>query len=209
MSMSRRMYEDVYSWKFINSQGAIQDGSNKSFWPNGFVDYIYNATLLDRDLDYEAELADYYRHCYGAKWQQARKYLEGISRVFDHEFFCGEKSADLRKGEFYNPAHGADLDEVWELTATIREVIASLGELPTRPQVICWKLLQRHTEYVEGFAKVLKEVCLGRSKYAMELFEEFKKDFGKYDYEIERYMDMEMAMNSLYYVVKNTPKVEF
>ena len=43
----------------------------------------------------------------------------------------------------------------------------------------------------------------------MELFEQFKKDFGRYDYEIERYMDMEMAMDSLYYVVKNVPKVEF
>ena len=209
MALSRRMYEDVYSWKYIKAQGAIQDGSNKSFWPNGFVDYIYNATLLNRDLDYEAELEDYYLHCYGPKWKLVRSYLENITRVFDHDFFCGEKSADLSKGEFYNPAHAADLDEVWELTATIREVIKSLGELPTRPQVICWKLLSRHTEYVEGFATVLKEVCLGRSKHAMELFEQFKKDFGKHDYEIERYMDFEMAMDSLYYVVKNVPKVEF
>jgi hypothetical protein len=173
------------------------------------VDHIYNATLLNRDLDYEAELEDYYLHCYGAKWKQARKYLEGITRVFDHSFFCGEKSADLSRGEFYNPDHAKDLDEVWELTAAIREVIKSLGELPTRPQVICWKLLSRHAEYVEGFATVMKEVCLGRSKHAMELFEQFKKDFGKYDYEIERYMDFEMAMDSLYYVVKNVPKVEF
>ena len=91
----------------------------------------------------------------------------------------------------------------------MREVIATHLQMPTRPQTVSWKLLLRHTEYVEQLADILAEVCLGHKKYAMEMFQQFCKDFGKYDYEIERYLDMELALESIYYIVRNIPKVEF
>jgi len=209
MAMCRRLYEDVRSWKLLGLQGGIQDGSNKSFWPNGFIDYIYNATLLNSDLDYEAELEDYFSHVYGKDWQKVRSYLNKVTEIFDHSFLCGNKSADLSKGEFYNPAQAPQLAEIKEYAAEMREIIATHMQMPTRPQTVSWKLLNRHTEYVEQLAEILIEVCLGHKKYAMEMFQRFCKDFGKYDYEIERYLDMELALESIYYIVRNIPKVEF
>ena len=38
---------------------------------------------------------------------------------------------------------------------------------------------------------------------------QFADDFGKYELEIDRYFDFELAFDSLYYVVKNVPKMEF
>lgn len=209
MAMSRRVYEDVRSWKILNMQGGIEDGSNKSFFPNGFIDYIYGATLLDSELDYEAALEDYFSHIYGPDWKKVRAYLNKVTETFDHSFMCGQKSADLSKGEFYNPAIAPQLEDIKEYAAEIREIIATHKEMPTRPQTVSWRLLLRHTEYVEGFAKLLSEVCLGHKKYAMELFRQFCADFGKYDFEIERYMDMELALESIFFVVRNIPTVEF
>ena len=209
MSMSRRIYEDVFSWQDLGMQGGIEDGSNKSFWPNGFVDYIYGATLLNRDLDYEEAVADYFSHVYGPHWKKVRAYLDKITEAFDHSFMCGEKSKDLSKGEFYNPEQAQKLVDIKEYAAEMRESIATHMEMPTRPQTVSWRLLLRHTEYVEGFADILTEVCLGHRKYAMEMFKKFCADFGKYDFEIERYLDMELALESIYYVVRNIPKVEF
>ena len=209
MAMTRRIYEDVVSWQELGMQGGIEDGSNKSFWPNGFVDHIYGATLLNKDLDYEETLTDYFSHAYGKDWKKVRAYLDKVTACFDHSFMCGEKSKDLSKGEFYNPEHAPQLADIKEYAAEIREVIATHMEMPTRAQSVSWRLLLRHTEYVEGFAEILSEVCLGHKKYAMELFEQFCREFGKYDLEIERYMDMELALESIYYVARNIPKVEF
>jgi len=209
MAMSRRIYEDVRSWKELGLDGGIEDGSNKSFWPNGFVDYIYGATLWNRELDYEAELEDYFSHIYGPDWKKVRKYLDRISAAFNHRFMSGQMSADMSRGEFYNPDHVKSLEEVREIAAEAREFIKPHLAMPTRPQTVSWRLLLRHTEFCQRFAEVLMEVCVGRKKYAMELFEQFRKDFGKYDYETERYFDFGLAINSLVYIVKNVPKVEF
>jgi len=207
--MCRRLYEDVLSWKDFGLDGGIQDGSNKSFFPTPFLSHIYSATLWNRDLDYEKEQEDYFLHCYGEDWKKVKRYLERISAAFDHDFLCGAKCADISKGLFYNPAQVEKLAEVKEICAEARELIQSHLAMPTRPQTICWRLLWRHTEYCQGFAEVLSEVCVGHSKYAMEKMNAFWKDFGKYDYEMERYFDFELAAESLHYVVKNIPYTEF
>jgi len=195
--MSRRVYEDVLSWKLLNASGVIEDGSNKSFWPNGFIDHIYGATLWDDTLDYDAELADYYSHIYGTDWKKAYAYLKKISDAFDHSYMSGEKSADPSRGKFYNPAQVEKLSQVKEYAAEIREIIAAHMTMPTRPQTVCWRLLLRHAEYVQGVAEIITELCQGHYKYAMELFEKFRIDFGKYSYETERYFDYAPAMTSL------------
>ena len=209
MHISRRIYEDVLAIRHIGTDGCTEDGSNKSFFPNGFIDHIYGATLWNRDLDYDAEMEDYFSHVYGPDWKKAKRYLEQITKAFDPVFMFGADSADLSRGEFYNPDHAKDLEEVKEITAGAREFIKTHLAMPTRPQTVCWRLLLLHTEWCERFAEILIEVCKGHSKHAMELFNKFRLDLGKHDVETERYFDMGLAFDSLYYVVKNIPKMEF
>lgn len=209
MAMCRRIYEDVRSWQDLNMDGGLQDGSNRSFFPNGFVDHIYGATLWDRELDYDKEMEDYFLHIYGPDWKKAKDYLQKITDAFDHSFLCGNRSADRTKGEFYNPDHVKDLEDVKEITAEAREFIKTHLAMPTRPQTVSWRLLWRHAEYCERLAEILIEGCKGHRKYAMEMFQQFMDDFGKYDLEMERYFDFELAMESLLYIVKNVPKAEF
>ena len=54
----------------------------------------------------------------------------------------------------------------------------------------------------------MAEKCKGHTKYALELYEAFKKDFGKYDLELERWLDFGCCMQSLYILTKNLPSVE-
>ena len=207
-SMSRRLYEDVRSYKLTGTAGCMQDGSNKSFFPHGFHGHIYAEALVNRDCDYEAELADYFSHFYGKDWKIVRTYLESITNAFDHKYMSALKSADRAKGIFYNPAHAKNLAQVKELAATMRAVISEHKLLPTRPQSIAWRLLLRHTEFCERFAEVLIEKCKGHNKYALELFTAFEKDFGKYDHELERWLDFGCCMESLYAMISKLPKIE-
>jgi hypothetical protein len=209
MAMSRRIYEDIYSWKFLGLQGGVEDGSNKSFFPNGFIDHILGATLWDRELDYEAEIEDYFSHIYGSDWKKVREYLDKMSAAFDHAYMCGQRSADPAEGQFYNPEHAKSLAEVREIAAAGRELIQGHMNMPTRPQTVSWRLLLRHTEWCERLAEVMIEKCKGHDKYAMELLLQMFDDFGKYDYELERYFDFELAAASLQGIVKKVrPKIE-
>ena len=197
MSISRRLYEDVLTYRETNMDGCMQDGSNKSFFPHGFHGHTYAETLLNRDVDYEAELADYFRHLYGEDWQLVREYLDQITNLFSHKYMSGELSADLTKGKLYNPQRLQPLSQVKALTEKMREVCQAHMMMPTRPQTIGWRILLRHTEYCEGLAQVMMEKCQGNDDEADRLLEAFYKSFGRHDYELERYLDFGMCANAI------------
>lgn len=197
MSMSRRIYEDVVSYKDTNMDGCMEDGSDKSFFPHGFHSHIYAATLLDRSLDYEAELEDYFRHLYGTDWALARQYMEKITELFDHRYMTGEMSADPKRGKLYNPQRLEALTEVKTVAENMRQVALAHSMMPTRPQTVGWRLLLRHTEFCEGLAAVLAEKCQGNDALADQMLLEFYKSFGRHDFELERYLDFGVCANSI------------
>ena len=90
----------------------------------------------------------------------------------------------------------------------MRAVIKEHATLPTRPQSIAWRILRRHTEFCERLAEIMIEKCQNNTKYALELFEIFKQDFGKYDFEMERWLDFGLCFQSLFIMIKQKPKIE-
>ena len=207
MSMSRRLYEDVLTYQNTNMDGCMQDGSNKSFFPHGFHGHIYATALLDRGCDYEAELADYFSHLYGEDWKLVKTYLEKITEAFSHKYMAGELSADLSKGKLYDPDRLAPLSEVKQLTADMRAVIDDHMLMPTRPQTVAWRILLRHTEYCEGLAAVMMEKCQGHDELAQQMLDDFFKDFGRHDFELERYFDFGLCVNSISRLFKQSLNV--
>ena len=197
MSMSRRLYEDVLTYKNTNMDGCMQDGSNKSFFPHGFHGHIYAVALLDRNCEYDAELSDYFSHLYGEDWQLVREYLEKITECFSHKYMAGELSADPAKGKLYNPQRLTPLSQVKAITEEMETVVAEHMLMPTRPQTVAWRILLRHTEYCRGLAAVMMEKCRGHDELAMDMLLEFFKSFGRHDYELERYLDFGLCANSI------------
>jgi len=221
MAMSRRVYEDVRSYQLLGVDGSKEDGSNRSFFPNGFMSYIYSETLLNRDCDYDSVLADYFYHIYGEDWKSVKEYLEGISAAFNHKYMCGEMgfmkkangvAGNIGKpvfGSFYNPDHAKDLEEVKELTARIREQVKKHMAMPTRPQTVSWRLLSYHADYCDHISEVMREKCLGHDHHAKELWMEFMEEFGKHEPEFERYFDFGLAGHSMSVLMEKLPEIEF
>ena len=207
MAITRRIYEDIYNLKPLGFSGLMEDGSNRSFFPNGFITHIYCATLMDRNLDYEAELEDYFSHIYGPDWKQAREYLEKISAAFNHKYMNAEMSTDPSKGRFYNPGHLASLRSVKKIAQEGRELAKAHFAMPTRPQTVMWRLLYRHTQWVEGIAEAFCLLCLGDNDGYLEKLTDFITKFGVHDFETERYFDLGLAANSLL-SLKRLPAVE-
>ena len=208
MSIARRLYEDTISHRVMETCGCMQDGSNKSFWPNGFAEYIYAETLMHRDVDYEKELTAYYAALYGSDWEKVVNYLERISDAFSFAYMDGELSSDPQRGTHYNPERAEYLDKVAELCAQIRAIEGKRGPGKVRVQGIAWRLLLRHARYCEGLAAVMREKCVGHNRLAMEMYDQFLLDFGKYDYETERYFDFGLAANANKIIVGTMPAIE-
>ena len=207
-AISRRIYEDVLSYKPTGMSGCMQDGSNRSYFPHGFHSHIYAEALMNRELDYEQEQADYFAHLYGEDWKIVKKYLDDITATFDPVFMNGERCDDPRKGSMYCPAMAEKLADVKELTAAMRAVIAEHKQLPTRPQSNAWRVLLRHTEYCERLADIFADKALGHDKFAWDMLQKFYDDFGKYDLELERWFDFGLWAVTMKKTVLKKPNIE-
>ena len=201
MFISRRIYEDIRALKFMGLDGFVEDGSQRSFFPNGFHMYIFAEALMNRDCDYDAVMEDYFRHIYGDAWQEAKAYLQKVTDVFD---FACEKVADphYSKGTFYDPDYAKQMASVKDIAAEGRALALQHLSMPTRPQTISMRLLLRHAEYIEGMAEFLAEKALGKDTEAEAKFEQFLDTMGKYEWELERYLDHGLMAKCLRLVVK-------
>jgi len=197
MYISRRIYEDIRGLKSIGLDGYVEDGSQRSFFPNGLHMYVYAETLMNRDCDYDAVVNDYLSHIYGDAWQEVKAYLQKVTDTFDFTYMTGEASIDLSKGKHYDPARVEKLAGIKALAEEGRAIANAHLAMPTRPQTVSMRILLRHADYIEGVASFLIEIAQGNYKKSAEKFEEFRVGFGKYELELERYYDHCLAFKTM------------
>lgn len=200
--MARRIYEDIRSLKYIGLDGFVEDGTQRTFFPNGFSAYIFAETLVNRDVNFEEVLVDYYSHAYGEDWKAVLGCMKKISSCFDFRLMAGEASVDLSVSKYYDPSKAADFKKVLEYTEQCRDLVRLHPTMPTRPQAISWQLLEKHAEFCDGFANVMYEKCQGNNSLAYRKAREFFDAFGRHEVEIERYYDQSMAAKSLLRMVR-------
>jgi len=183
------IHEDVKGYRYHGFGGTIQDGSQRSFFPNGFPFYVYGQTLFDNSVDFEELKQDYFSHLYGEDWETVAEFYEKMGECFDHKFLAGEKSANSKVGVYYNPAMAEGFRTVKGIVEEFKPFVEAHKRMPKRPQSVGYRMLYRYLEYVTGLSQVFTLRCLGAGKEAREQFYRFAEDFGKYELEMERYYD--------------------
>ena len=103
ISLAKRLSEDVKVYKQYGINGIFQDGSQRCFFPNGLVLYVYARTLYDNRLTYEEIAEDYFSYDYGEDWKEFYDYLDELGNLFDHKFMCGQKNRNPEIFGLYNP----------------------------------------------------------------------------------------------------------
>ena len=195
--IARRIYEDIRSLRFQGVDGYVEDGSQRSFFPNGLAIYTYAETLMNREVKFEDIVEDYFSHIYGSDWQQAQAYFEKLAKVFDYNYMAGEASADLEIGKYYAPEMVQPLLSVKELAKEGEALAKDHLQMPTRPQTVSWRLLLRHCEYIVGVAETMALLAQGQEAAANKYGRAFCAEFGKHEYELERYYDQFLGTNCL------------
>ncbi|MBR2365802.1 MAG: DUF4838 domain-containing protein [Oscillospiraceae bacterium] len=209
LEIARRIYEDIRGMKELGMQGFIDCGTQRAFFPNGFAAYVYAETLRDTSLSFDAIKEDYFSHAYGEDWEQVAAYLESMGKAFDFAYLEGEKSTDRKVSKRYNPDMVQSLSRAPEIAASERALVKTHMSMPTRPQTVSWRLLLRHAEYAEKLSKIMQVKAVGHENLARELGEKFIQDFGKYEFELERYFDHGLGMGAVEFLLHSSQAFVF
>ena len=201
MYVSRRVYEDIMTLQGMGIEGYVEDGCQRAFFPNGFMMYIFAEALRDRNCDYEKIKDDYLSHAYGEAWQEVKQYLTTISELFHFPYMEGKTSEDPARGRYYSLTMAENMKKVAEVAAQGRAIAEKNISLPIRVQTVSMRILYRHAEYCEKYAAIIMEKALGNDDKAKELWAAFCDDFGRYEYELERYLDHNYAMLTIRAIV--------
>ena len=207
IDLARRLYEDMRALRFMGADGYIENGSQRSGFPNAFPVYIFAETLMNRDCDFESVREDYFRHIYGDDWKDALALLKNLTNSFDFGYMEGEKSKDENISPYYNPDRVGDIDRIFELCDQEKALAEAHLNMPTRPQTVSWRLLLRHAEYCKAWAQIVKEKALGNNEEAKVLAQKFSECFGRHELEMERYYDHSLACRVLEHVTRKTEKI--
>jgi len=202
MALARRLYEDVRSLRVMQVDGYVEDGSQRSGFPNAFPVYVYAAALMDRDVNYEVLQEDYFSHIYGEDWRHAAAVLQKISDTFDFAYMEGECSEDPAVSDYYAPSRIPQLSKLYELAAAERDLANKHLNMSYRPQTVSWRLLLRHALYVEKWAQIMIEKAQGNNFKAAAFSKQFCDDFGIYELEMERWYDHSLACRVLEHITR-------
>ena len=196
MTASRVIYDDLHGLKELGIDGYVEDGSQRSFFPNGLSVYTFAACLFDQSLSYEEILEDYMSHAYGKDWKEAASYLRSLSDAFDFSYLSGTRSEDPSRHKYYAPSRTAGFEAIPALTERAAVLADAHPVNPTRPQAVSWRLLRLHGEYCALLSGVFREKSAGRDREAWKRFLCFTETFGRHEYEIERYYDQGLMWQS-------------
>ncbi len=197
LSFARRLYEDVLSYKANGFDGIIQDGSQRSFFPNGLSFYVYALTLFDTALDYDALVEDYFRHAYGEAWKIVKDYFEEIERVLPQDYVQIRHNATDATTHYLKPEMVPVLKSTEEVTRRYADKLKAYRNMPYRVQTVAVRLLDYHFEFCYGLADCLSYKAVGDDEKAKEVSDAFFDEFGKCELAIERYYDHMMMRHAM------------
>ena len=189
LSFARRLHEDVFSYRDNGYGGIIQDGSQRSYFPNGLSYYVYAQTLFDNSVVFEDVVEDYMRHAYGEAADLALEYLKKIDEYLPQTYVEARHTLNHDVNQFYKPEMEQQLKAVEGITREYEEKLAAFKNMPKRVQTVSVRLLLRHCELCRGLAAALACKCVGKDREAKESIQSFMKEFGKYEQSMERYYD--------------------
>ncbi len=203
IALSKRINDDVKAYKAFDVNGIIEDGSQRSFFPNGLAFYTYARTLFDCALSFEEICEDYLYHVYGEDWSEFYEYLCALGEAIPRDLLTvglelmipGDEKEKYEK--IINPDYTERLRKVEAIVANGRELIKSHYSSPIRVQTVSVRLLERHAEFCELISSALIERTQNNLSEALHLFNKARTEFGKYEVEIERYFDHFLYFDSL------------
>jgi len=199
-SATKLIHDDIKGYKSNGCNGIVEDGSQRSFFPNGFSFLVYASTLYDTSVDFEALKQDYFSHAYGEDYKEVIAFFERLGEAVDYKYFI-QKQAET--GCYYKPEEIAKIEKVAKIVDDFAPFVEAHKNMPYRAQTVSYRILARYLEYCKGVAKILMLKAAGKEQTAKDEFNKFRVEFGKHELEMERCYDQQMCFASLSRIFNN------
>jgi hypothetical protein len=208
LSFARRIYEDIISYKQNGFDGIIEDGSQRSFFPNGLCYWVYAQTLFDNSVSYDALIEDYFSHAYGESWKEIYEIFEQIDARLAQKYLEVPHSLKYDKAHYHKAEMVKPLQEVAQICDRLDALLAKQENMPMRAQTVSVRLLEKYSEFCRGLAATFALKAQKKDLEASDFFKQFAVRFGAYEVEIERYFDHKMFYNTYRPLLKEVAVLE-
>ena len=194
LKIAKIINEDVKAYLSRGINGIIQDGSQRSFFPNGYAFYTYARSMYDASLSYEELLEEYFSAAYGEEWREFSGYLKELEEYISYEYLQCERSEDKNVSPLYAPSIAKKLEGIGSVLEKGRALIKKHYDCPeVRVRTVSVRLLELHAMYCELIAKALRSKAVGEDKEYSLLIRDAAEKLGKYEAVFEKYYDHTLA----------------
>lgn len=208
LELARRLNEDVKLYKENDVNGIIQDGSQRSFFPNGLAFYTYARTLFDTSLTYEEIVEDYFSCAYGEDWRDFRDYLWEIYQALPFEFFSRDE-ARRRKKVYYDPERAERIASIRDITEKGRALIKAHYNSEYRVRTVSVRLLEKHALFCDLISDWMATKAKGDVEESLSLYDTARMEAGKFEIEFGEYFDHALYFGEYYWTQnQKTPSRE-
>ncbi len=197
---TKLVHDDIVGYKSNGCNGIVEDGSQRSFFPNGLAFNVYASTLYDISADHEELKEDYFKHAYGEDWKEVAAFFEKLGSAVTFKYFI-QKQAET--GVFFKPEIAAKMREVASICDEFAPFVEEHKNMPYRAQTVSYRILRRYLNYCKNVAELLALKAEGQEHLAKAEWNKFRIEFGKYELEMERCYDQQMCMASLSRIFHN------
>ncbi len=196
--LPRLIHEDVTSLKKHGINGIVEDGSQRSYFPNGLAFSTYGETLFDSSMDFEEFRDDYFAHAYGADWKKVLNYMTKLEELVSFKnvydvFRLRKEALDECLDQLRADHFGSKLMDADKLVKEFVPVIEKNLSQEYRASAVAWRLLKDHAVFVRGIIRVLDLRLAGAEVAADEAVEALKRTLGEREIYIERWYDQRMC----------------
>ncbi len=201
---AKLVHDDVKIYHEHGLGGIIQDGSQRSFFPNGLPFYTYARTLFDTSVNLEDLIEDYYSHAYGEDWREFRDYLAKLYEALPFEYFSRDMARNRPNGH-RDPERAKKLIQIREITKEGRALIKAHYNSDIRIRTVCVRLLEHHADFCDLISDWLLAKANGETERATELYDKARIEFGKREAEIQLFFDHTMYFGDYEWANKVNP----
>ena len=206
LQLATRIFEDIEAYVPRNITGIIGCGTQRCYFPNGYVFYTLARKLFDNSLTKDEILEDYFGAAYGEQWRRVYNYFEKMSACFPFLYILrGANETDKTRSMFYCPEYEEGFKQVYGILEEGRALIKELYNSPLRVRTKLMRVLEFHANYVEHLVGLLIPKCLGDDDEAAEQYEYFSEYLDLAESDFEEFFDLWMFKRMLERFALDTP----
>ena len=206
IAIAKIMHEDVVGYYKHGFIGIDENCSERSFFPTGFLFYVYARTMFDVNLTLEELKQEYFTAAFGEDGLKVADYLEKLGQAIGFEYLEGERSDAPEDNLFYAPSHVESIKSAKGIIADGRQIIEKNYNMPYRAQTFSYRLLELHADYADMLTDVFVAKAAGDDTEADLRYKKMMDEMGRREAYFQTCYDHALLFNAFSTVINKRTK---